>query len=90
MRRKNGLSVRLTCDAVSMGRMWVTANALLEFSMRAFIPCKDHVPYNVNFYSAWLGFSDMGFETIPYFDPSELLGVERGDVVVGGSAPVKP
>lgn len=67
-----------------MGRMWVTANALLEFSMRAFIPCKDHVPYNVNFYSAWLGFSDMGFETIPYFDPSELLGVERGDVVVGG------
>lgn len=52
--------------------------------MRAFIPCKDRVPYNVNFYSAWLGFSDMGFEIVPYFKPSELLGVERGDVVVGG------
>lgn len=52
--------------------------------MRAFIPCKDHVPYNVNFYFAWLGFSDMGFEIVPYFEASELLDAKKEDVVVGG------
>lgn len=52
--------------------------------MRAFIPCKDHVPYNVNFYFAWLGFSDMGFEIVPYFEVSELLDAKKEDVVVGG------
>ncbi len=52
--------------------------------MRAFIPCRQQVPYNTNFYSAWLGFSDMGFEIVPYFEPVELLGARREDVVVGG------
>lgn len=52
--------------------------------MRAFIPCKEHVPRNVNFYAAWLGFYDMGVETVPYFEPSGLADVRREDVVVGG------
>lgn len=64
-----------------MGRI---ANASLESNMRVFIPCKDHVPYNVNFYFAWLGFSDMGFEIVPYFETTELLDAKKEDVVVGG------
>lgn len=52
--------------------------------MRAFIASIGGVPRNVNCYAAWLGFKDMGYETVPYFAPDELSRATRDDVVVGG------
>lgn len=52
--------------------------------MRAFIPCKDGVPLNANFYAAWLGFKEMGFEIIEYFDRKKLEAATKNDIVVGG------
>lgn len=52
--------------------------------MRVFIASKGEIPRNVNCYAAWLGFGDMGYETQPYFAPSDLAVVTRQDIVVGG------
>lgn len=52
--------------------------------MSVFIPCEDGIPLNSNFYSAWLGFKDMGFETVAYLSQDTLNGVKRTDIVVGG------
>ena len=49
-----------------------------------YIPFKDGIPANSNFYSAYVGFREMGFETAPYFAPDTLDGVGREDIVVGG------
>lgn len=52
--------------------------------MRAFIPSQNGIPINTNFYAAWLGFREMGVETVPYYLPEELDDVRCDDVVVGG------
>ncbi len=52
--------------------------------MRVFIPCKDGVPRSTNFYTAWLGFRDMGYETVGYFKTQDLDHAKKDDVVVGG------
>lgn len=52
--------------------------------MRVFIPSQNGIPERSNFYAAWLGFRQMGFETVPYFAASELDAATREDVVVGG------
>lgn len=49
-----------------------------------YIPFKDGVPANTNFYSAYTGFREMGFEVLPYFTHETLDRVARGDIVVGG------
>lgn len=51
---------------------------------RIYIPFQDGIPANSNFYSAYVGFREMGFETAPYFAPDTLDGVGREDIVVGG------
>lgn len=52
--------------------------------MSVYIPCKDGIPINTNFYAAWLGFRDMGFDIVRYFRQSGLDEVKRSDTVVGG------
>ena len=52
--------------------------------MKAYIPCVDGIPFDINFYNAWLGFKAMGVETVPYFNSHEIDAVTREDIVVGG------
>lgn len=52
--------------------------------MRAFIASQDGIPKDVNSYAAWLGFNEMGFETIPFSLVGELRSAAQNDIVVGG------
>ncbi len=52
--------------------------------MRAFILSKNGVPMNTNYYTAWLGFKEMGVDVVPYSEPKFVNEIERDDIVVGG------
>lgn len=52
--------------------------------MKAYIQAKpDGNFYNDNFYKAWLGFHEMGFETTSFSNFEELRKSNREDVIVG-------
>lgn len=52
--------------------------------MRAFIQTKRRGPIdNVNFFKAYLGFHEMGIETITFTDNAELQKSNLEDIVVG-------
>ena len=42
------------------------------------------MPRGVSQYTAWLGFKNMGFETVPFETVDDLDACDREDVVVGG------
>lgn len=43
----------------------------------------EYLPHNCNFFNAYQGFKKMGFETVMFHAPEELLTSEKEDVVVG-------
>lgn len=52
--------------------------------MRVFVQTrKDGKLHNVNFYKAYLGFHEMGFETVPFLNMEELRESNLEDIVVG-------
>ena len=52
--------------------------------MRAYIQStQDYIPHNCNFFSAYQGFKEMGFETVMFYNRNELLESRREDIVVG-------
>lgn len=57
--------------------------------MRPFIQAEGSMPGNINFYTALLGFQEMGFECVLYRNMEELAESSREDVVVGGLGPVR-
>lgn len=58
--------------------------------MKVYIQCDGTgMPYNLNTYSAMLGFRQMGFETILFYDPKELKNSELNDVIAGGVGRVR-
>ena len=58
--------------------------------MRAYIQCGSNgLPYNMNTFSAMLGFQQMGIETVLFNDKQELTSAEISDIVVGGVGRVK-
>lgn len=58
--------------------------------MRAFIQCgNDGLPYNMNTFSAMLGFQQMGIETVLFTEKTELEVAAVSDIVVGGVGRVK-
>lgn len=58
--------------------------------MKAYIQCGNNgLPYNMNTFSAMLGFQQMGIETVLFSDKQELSSVEVSDIVVGGVGRVK-
>ena len=58
--------------------------------MKAYIQCGNNgLPYNMNTFSAMLGFQQMGIETILFTDKEELINTEITDIVVGGVGRVK-
>ena len=58
--------------------------------MKAYIQCgNNELPYNMNSFSAMLGFQQMGFETILFKEADELVDVTLSDIVVGGVGRVK-
>ena len=57
--------------------------------MKPYIQAKNGMPGNVNFYTAYLGFAEMGLECVLFHDYEELDTSCRGDVVVGGLGPLR-
>lgn len=58
--------------------------------MKIYIQCgKDGMPYNINAFSAMLGFRQMGFETVMFIEKEELAEVEPHNIIVGGVGRVK-
>lgn len=58
--------------------------------MKAYIQCgNNELPYNMNTFSAMLGFQQMGFETILFKEADELVDVTLSDIVVEGVGRVK-
>lgn len=58
--------------------------------MKAFIQCDNNrMPYNMNTFSAMLGFQQMGIETVLFSEKEELSCAEITDIVVGGVGRVK-
>jgi len=58
--------------------------------VRAYIQCGSNgLPYNMNTFSAMLGFQQMGIETVLFNDKQELTSAEISDIVVGGVGRVK-
>ena len=58
--------------------------------MKAYIQCGNNgLPYNMNTFSAMLGFQQMGIETVLFSDKQELSSAEVSDIVVGGVGRVK-
>ena len=56
--------------------------------MKVYIQSKnDYMPHNYNFFNAYQGFKEMGFETIMFQTPEELRRSNIEDVVVGTSIP---
>lgn len=43
----------------------------------------EYLPHNYNFFNAYQGFKEMGFETVMFHTPEELRTSEKEDVVVG-------
>lgn len=58
--------------------------------MKVYIQCgNDGMPYNINTFSAMLGFQQMGFETVRYIEKQELENADVSDIVVGGVGRVR-
>ena len=58
--------------------------------MRAFIQCNSGMlPFNETVYNAYLGFEEMGVETVFFNNLSMLEEANKEDVVVGGLDPTK-
>lgn len=57
--------------------------------MRAFIQSRNGIPRDMSQYTAWLGFKNMGFETVPFETVDDLDACDREDVVVGGLGVVR-
>ena len=57
--------------------------------MKAYIQSRGGMPRGMSQYTAWLGFRNMGFETVPFETVGELGPCEREDVVVGGLGVVR-
>ena len=59
-------------------------------NVKVYIQCGNNgLPYNINTFSAMLGFQQMGIETILFTDKEELINAEINDIVVGGVGRVK-
>lgn len=52
--------------------------------MKAYIQSRGGMPRGMSQYTAWLGFRNMGFETVPFETVDDLGACNREDVVVGG------
>ena len=58
--------------------------------MKVYIQCAGNkLPYNVNTFSAMLGFEQMGIETVLFCDKEELKNADVSDIVAGGVGSVK-
>lgn len=58
--------------------------------MKVYIQCDFRgLPFNETIYNAYLGFQEMGAETVFYSKRIELADVEREDIIVGGLGPSK-
>lgn len=58
--------------------------------MRAFIQCNSGMlPFNETVYNAYLGFEEMGVETVFFNNLSMLEEANKEDIVVGGLGPTK-
>lgn len=57
--------------------------------MRAYIQSRNGMPRGMSQYTAWLGFKNMGFETVPFETVDDLDACDREDVVVGGLGVVR-
>ena len=57
--------------------------------MKAYIQSRGGMPRGMSQYTAWLGFRNMGFETVPFETVDDLGACNREDVVVGGLGVVR-
>lgn len=58
--------------------------------MKAYIQCnQNNLPADYDFFNAYSGFKDMGFETVFFQNYDQLCNSEKCDVVVGYIGPVK-
>ena len=57
--------------------------------MRAYIQSRNGIPRGMSQYTAWLGFRNMGFETVPFETVDDLNACDREDVIVGGLGVVR-
>ena len=58
--------------------------------MKAYIQCNSKMlPFNETAYNAYLGFDEMGVETVLFNSRDAFKGAEREDIVVGGLGPIK-
>lgn len=58
--------------------------------MKVNIQASHHgMPYNINTFSALLGFQQMGFETVLFHSKEELKHVSPNNIIVGGVGRVK-
>ena len=57
--------------------------------MKPYIQAKNGMPGNVNFYTAYQGFMEMGLECVLFHNYEELDTSCRDDVVVGGLGPLR-
>ena len=57
--------------------------------MRPYIQAKGNMPGNINFYTAYMGFKEMGLECVLFHDIDELNASSCEDVVVGGLGAVR-
>lgn len=57
--------------------------------MRAFIQARNDMPGNINFFTAYTGFMEMGIECVLFQEIDELDECQPKDVVVGGMGTVK-
>ncbi len=57
--------------------------------MKAYIQSINGMPRGMSQYTAWLGFKNMGFETVPFETVDDLDACDREDVVVGGLGVVR-
>lgn len=52
--------------------------------MKVYIQCdKNHIPCTINFYSAYLGFKEMGVKTILFHTKEELQTSHKEDIIAG-------
>ena len=49
----------------------------------------DHLPHSYNFFNAYQGFKEMGFEIIMFHTYEELKTSEKEDIIVGYVDPVR-
>ena len=58
--------------------------------MKVYVQSKnDYMPHNYNFFNAYQGFKEMGFETIMFHSREQLKTSKKEDVVVGYVDPVR-